>query len=1140
MTAAAYQDPRPVAASLKQPDVDTASLNDVLAEQGWGVQAVNWVFEAVTGESLVATIITPITGDWSKIRADGDAWRMVGNAMNDVSYNLTDAVGKVRDHWDGDAARAHEQYIALGWKAGLLAEMGVAQLIAKGFDTVASGAEALGKQAARLLDYLVNKLLEAAATVWIPVAGWIKAAEMVWNAYQIYRRVMDIIDTVKKLIADVKSLFDAVGRVFSAIGKLKDADSLAEAMNATQEVAEAGRDVRNAVNDIRDDMTSIKESATEIADRGNDIGSKVSEVYTPPGTSDGTKPAAASAVAPGGAPVSAPPVLNGGPDTTATHAAAAAGPSVSAPPSLGAGGGGGGMPTGGVPTGGHSGSGGVPSGGHAPAGAPPRLDTTHAAGAAPAAAPPSHQQTPMGGAMPMGAPMAPGGGGGDQTRSSGSRPGAGGVPAFPSGSQTGGAKPSSGLPTPPVQGTGLPTPPGHANSGSGSANTGSGTGGARPGSGLPTPPSSYSTPGAPGSHSAPGTSGSHAAPGAPGSHSSSGTPGSHSSSGTPGSHSSSGTPGSHSTSGGPGSHAAPGTPGSHAAPGSAGTHPTPGSGSGLPTPPGHTSGTGDHQTPGGSGSGLPTPPGHPSASAGTATAPAPSGTGGGLPSPPGHPSPATDHSAPGGSGLPSPPGHPSPSAGGGLPSPPGHPSPSTDHPAPSGSGGLPSPPGHPSPSAGGGLPSPPGHPSPTTDHPVPSGSGGDSSTPRPHDTTPSGTAPHDPSSPRPHDTTPNGSTDTKPHDAPDSTKPHDTDAKPQDTDGKPQGTDGQSHDGTKPHDGDPKPHDTDGKPHDTDTSGADDVRPQDPQPGPDAPPADHAPDPRPGDDTARTENTENNGNNGNGDGASPPPPTGPDLKGHFDAAAMAAQGQGYQHQLEQMLPNQADRDRYVELSQRLSTDLSADEAQHVADVRNQIKVDTGDIVTKALNQGALSTYLPDQPHAPGSKQETWQGQMGGSIARGQDVVDVNTPQGLRDGLALDDKGKGWTPIPEGAQTAMQLRYEVTDQNAGNHNVPFGGPKKDVPDFTQPGPYTESHYQSPQEQAHYEASQKQMAAAGGAATPYDGYDPFTGTGSTMGGMPEWRVDGGTPLPDRAEIWQVNADGTEKLHAVYDRKFGWTKL
>ncbi|MGW6449594.1 hypothetical protein [Lentzea sp. NPDC055074] len=1055
----AYHAARPVSASLKQPDVDTASLNDVLRDQGWGVQAVNWVFEAVTGESLVSTIITPITGDWSKIRADGDAWRMVGNAMNDVSYNLTDAVGKVRDHWDGDAARAHEKYIALGWKAGLLAEMGVAQLIAKGFDTVASGAEALGKQAARLLDYLVNKLLEAAATVWIPVAGWIKAAEMVWNAYQIYRRVMDIIETVQKLISDVKALFDAVGRVFSAIGKLKDADSLAEAMNATQEVAEAGRDVRNAVNDINDDLGSIKESATEIGDRGRDIGSQVREINTPPGGAEDTKPASGSAVAPGGAPVAPQPTLpasSASPDAPVTHTAAAGGSAVSAPPSPG-GGGGGGVP--------HTASGGAPAGGSSGGPAVVRPDTTHAAGAAPAAAPSSTQQMPVGGAMPMGAPMAPGAGGGDQTRSSGSRPGAGGVPAFPSAGTPAGTPKPSGLPTPPGQGAGLPTPPSQGTPPAGA--------GGRPGTGLPTPPSG-------GSHPTPGST--HPTPGS-----------------------------THST------------PGSHPTPGSGGTHP---GGSGLPTPPN----SGSHQTPG-SGSGLPTPPNH---------------GGSGLPTPPSgtHPTPGSEGTHPGGSGLPTPPN----SGGPGLPTPPSGPGthPTPDHPSasagtatapPSTGGGLPSPPGHPTPSAGGGLPSPPGHPSPSgTDHSTPSSTTPTDSTPRPHDTTPS----HDGGT-KPHDTTPTGSTDTKPHDTTPhdpGTKPHDASTQPHDApDAKPH--DAAPHDTTPSHDTDPRPHDTDtrpddGKPHDTDASGAEDAKPHDPQPDHDTP-APHDTDPKPGNDDATP------GHTGDGDdGSTPPPPTGPDLKGHFDAAAMAAQGQGYQHQLEQILPNQADRDRYVALSQELSTNLSPQEAQHVADVRNQITVGSGDIVTKALSPSAVSTYLPDTPHAAGSQKETWQNQMGGSVARGQDVVDVNTPQGLRDGLALDDKGQGWTPIPAGAQEAMQLRYEVNAQNEAAHNVPFGGPKKDTPDFTQPGPYGPNEYQSPQEKAHYEASQQQMAAAGGASKPYDGFDPFTGTGSTMGGMPEWRVDGGTPLPDRAEIWQVNADGSEKLHAVYDRKFGWTKL
>ncbi|MEU0877932.1 hypothetical protein ABZ345_04990 [Lentzea sp. NPDC005914] len=1068
-----YQDPRPVAASLKQPEIDKASLNDVLADQGWGVQAVNWVFEGVTGESLVSTIITPITGDWTKIRADGDAWRMVGNAMNDVSYNMTDAVGKVRQHWDGDAARAHEKYVALGWKAALFAEMGVAQLIAKGFDTVASGAEALGKQAARLLDYLVNKLLEAAATVWIPLAGWIKAAEMVWNAYQIYRRVMDIIDTVKKLIADVKSLFDAVGRVFSAIGKLKDADSLAEAMNATQEVAEAGRDVRNAVNDIRDDATSIKDSATEIADRGHDIGSKVREVYTPPGSdsSDGTKAAAATSVAPGGAPVSAAPTLHGGPDAPATHAATAAGPTVSAPPTLGAGsgsggsggahtgggsggvptgGGSGGVPTGGhagsgaVPTGGHAGSGGVPTGGHGGPAAPPRVDTTHAAGAAPTAAPPSHHQTPVGGAMPMGAPpMA--GGGGDSSRSSGSRPGssAGSAwPTTPSGAPSGQPKPAAGgLPTPPShgsQGTGLPAAPGQS------------TPGSRPGgAGLPTAPS--------------GT-------------------------------------------------------GSHPTPGSAGTHPTPGSAGSHPTSPGS--------------GGLPS---HPSASSGTATAPAPSGTGnghptpssgGGLPTPPAHP-------APSGGGLPSPPGHPTPSSGGGLPSPPAHPT--------SSGGGLPSPPGHDTPSSGGGLPSPPGHPSPSTDHSTPNGS-----TDTKHHDAPDGTKPHDTT---PHDT------GAKPHDT--DGKPHDTDGKPHDADGKPHDTDGKPHDTThdtdgKPHDADGKPHDTDGKPHDgdgkdhhTDTSDADGAKSHDDHP--DSTPADHTADhdADPKHDTdasgghgSHDGNGDGSGNGGSGDDT-PRSPKGHDLTPAFDHAAMAASGDGYKHQLEQIYPTEAERQRYVELSSKLSTELSPSEAREVANTRNQITVGSGDLVTKVLHQNAVDGYLKVHED-PTTEAARRQGTVAGSIARAEDVHAINNPMGLREGLALDDKGEGWTPIKDKADSAMQLRYHMTDDQAATANIPYGGPEKSDRDFSKPPTPGQEHreYQSPQEKAHYDASAKQMADAGGAAEPKRGRDPFTGTGSTGGGVPEW-VAKPADLPDRAEIWEVK-DGKERLHAVYEKGLGWYQL
>jgi hypothetical protein len=241
----------------------------------------------------------------------------------------------------------------------------------------------------------------------------------------------------------------------------------------------------------------------------------------------------------------------------------------------------------------------------------------------------------------------------------------------------------------------------------------------------------------------------------------------------------------------------------------------------------------------------------------------------------------------------------------------------------------------------------------------------------------------------------------------------------------------------------------------------------------------------------------------------------------FGEDAIRAQGEGYQQQLEHMLPTEADRERYEELSKKPTTELSAAEAQHVADIRNQIPVGGDQIVTKVLSQGALDGYLNDDP----SKQ--WQG-VQGSIARGVDVVDMNNPKGLRDGLALDDGmgDKGWSPIKENQPEAYQMRWKPGD-TVDDLFVPYGGPQKDT-------------YASPAEQAHYDASAQQMASAGGTATETRMQAPFTGSGSTGGGVPEWQAPRGSSLGQRAEIWQLNADGSpERLHAVYESGLGWKK-
>jgi hypothetical protein len=44
-------------------------------------------------------------------------------------------------------------------------------------------------------------------------------------------------------------------------------------------------------------------------------------------------------------------------------------------------------------------------------------------------------------------------------------------------------------------------------------------------------------------------------------------------------------------------------------------------------------------------------------------------------------------------------------------------------------------------------------------------------------------------------------------------------------------------------------------------------------------------------------------------------------------------------------------------------------------------------------------------------------------------------------------------------------------------------------------------------------------------------PFTGTGTTSGGVPEWVADD-APLGNSAQIWRIDRAGNRELYARYD--------
>jgi hypothetical protein len=189
--------------------------------------------------------------------------------------------------------------------------------------------------------------------------------------------------------------------------------------------------------------------------------------------------------------------------------------------------------------------------------------------------------------------------------------------------------------------------------------------------------------------------------------------------------------------------------------------------------------------------------------------------------------------------------------------------------------------------------------------------------------------------------------------------------------------------------------------------------------------------------------------------------------------------------------------------------LTEDEAKQVIDVRQSITAEDGQVMTKVLHPDAAEHYLNNDAAANGRPFNP--GGFGGSIARGTDTAHLDTPASLRDGLALDDHGQGWSPVQEGATSAYQLRFRAPEEM--NAQIPFGG-------LTQP---VAEHVGN-------------LAGEGGIRMDA----PFTGTGYTAGGVPEWSA-GANTFGGRAEIWQLGSDGKEQLAGIFDHASQrWTRL
>lgn len=230
-TYADVEDPAAALAEEAQDRPVRQSTKELIEKAGWKIQGVNWIYEKVTGENLVESLINPLLGDFEKIDANAHAWNQVSKALDSVRRNLDAGVDQLGDYWQGDAADSFARRMDTMWAVAVEADSQVARIIGDKFKSMANTCRTATSVALMLLDKLVTKLMEAAMTAWIPVVGWGRAVWMVYDAVQIVDAIRKIIISIQTLIEGVQGMVDGIVAMGTALMKIKDIRDVNDALD---------------------------------------------------------------------------------------------------------------------------------------------------------------------------------------------------------------------------------------------------------------------------------------------------------------------------------------------------------------------------------------------------------------------------------------------------------------------------------------------------------------------------------------------------------------------------------------------------------------------------------------------------------------------------------------------------------------------------------------------------------------------------------------------------------------------------------------------------------------------------------------------------------------------------------------------
>lgn len=277
---AAYADVEDPIVLLNRTPASTAGpkVGSAIQNAGFQVQMVDWVWRRVVGQSLVDSIIKPITGDFDKIAEQAGQWSNVAVALQAIRNNLNAGLGQLQPAWRGDSADKFRQLIGTSWTVAIEVDAQAANAIGFALRRVAEGSRAACDQALRLIRMLVDKLIQAAALLPIPVVGWARAVKLVYDGIQLYNAILRLIEGIRAIIHGAQAVIQGIQQVGSALSKIKDIHNLNDALNVANEAgrgmvttAAGARQVNYGANNVRQGVTDAAGAVTSAHDNATGL-----------------------------------------------------------------------------------------------------------------------------------------------------------------------------------------------------------------------------------------------------------------------------------------------------------------------------------------------------------------------------------------------------------------------------------------------------------------------------------------------------------------------------------------------------------------------------------------------------------------------------------------------------------------------------------------------------------------------------------------------------------------------------------------------------------------------------------------------------------------------------------------------------